>query len=114
MLIRSILMATIGLQLNEILQEVSPDMGDRGTLLALSSAIRSGCALPGSMLLFGDSPQKGRQTMAGILYAIVVILIVLWLLGFLVVHVASPFIHLLLVVGVIVLAYQLLTGRRAV
>ena len=52
--------------------------------------------------------------MAGILYTIVVILIILWLLGFLVVHIASPLIHLLLVIGLIVLGYQLLTGRRAV
>ena len=38
--------------------------------------------------------------MAGILYTIVVILIVLWLVGFLVVHVTSPLIHLLLLIGV--------------
>lgn len=47
------------------------------------------------------------------LWAIVVILVVLWLLGFLAVHVASPLIHLLLVIAVIVLIYQLVTGRRA-
>ena len=52
--------------------------------------------------------------MAGILYTIVVILIILWLVGFLLVHVTSPLIHLLLLIGVIVLGYQLITGRRAV
>ena len=52
--------------------------------------------------------------MAGLLYTIIVILIILWLLGFMVVHVTSPLIHLLLLIAVVVLGYQLLTGRRAV
>ena len=47
------------------------------------------------------------------LWAIAVILIVLWLAGFLVVHVGGPLIHLLLVVAAIVLIYQFVTGRRA-
>lgn len=47
------------------------------------------------------------------LWTILVILLVLWLLGFLA-HVGGGFIHLLLVVAVIVLVIQLLTGRRAV
>ena len=48
------------------------------------------------------------------LWALVVILVVLWLAGFLVVHVGGGLIHLLLVVAAIVLIYQLVTGRRAV
>lgn len=48
------------------------------------------------------------------LWAIVVILFVLWLLGFTVFHVAGGLIHLLLVVAVIVIVYNLITGRRAV
>jgi hypothetical protein len=47
------------------------------------------------------------------LWALVVILVVLWLAGFLVFNVAAPLIHLLLVIAVIVLIYQLVTGRRA-
>jgi hypothetical protein len=47
------------------------------------------------------------------LWTILVILLVLWLLGFLA-HVGGGFIHLLLVVAVIVLVLQLITGRRAV
>lgn len=46
------------------------------------------------------------------LYTIAVILVVLWLLG-LVVHIGGGLIHLLLVIAVIVVVYQLLTGRRA-
>ena len=47
------------------------------------------------------------------LWALIVILLVLWLLGFLVVPVGGTLIHLLLVIALIVLIYQLVTGRRA-
>lgn len=47
------------------------------------------------------------------LWTIVVILIVLWLLGF-AVHVGGALIHLLLVVALVVGLIQLFTGRRAV
>jgi hypothetical protein len=47
------------------------------------------------------------------LWTIVVILLALWLLGFLL-HVAGALIHLLLVIVVIVIAYRLITGRSAV
>ena len=40
-----------------------------------------------------------------------VILVILWLLGFSL-HVAGGLIHLLLVIAVIVLIFQLITGRR--
>ena len=45
------------------------------------------------------------------LYTIVVVLVVLWLLG-LVGHIAGGFIHLLLVVAVIILIFNLISGRR--
>ncbi len=45
------------------------------------------------------------------LYTIVVVLVVLWLLG-LIGHVAGSFIHLLLVIAVVVLIFQLISGRR--
>ena len=48
------------------------------------------------------------------LWALFVILLVLWLLGFLAFHVAGGFIHLLLIIAVIVLVVQLISGRRAV
>jgi hypothetical protein len=47
------------------------------------------------------------------LWTIFVILLILWILGFSL-HVAGSFIHLLLVVAVIVLIINLVTGRRAV
>jgi hypothetical protein len=45
------------------------------------------------------------------LWTILVVLIVLWLLGFLT-NVAGSLIHLLLVVALVVLIAQLLSGRR--
>jgi hypothetical protein len=47
------------------------------------------------------------------LWAIIVILLILWLLG-LISNIVSPLIWILLVAAIIVLLYQLLTGRRAV
>ena len=47
------------------------------------------------------------------LRTIAVILFILWILGFFVVHVGGGLIHLLLVIAVIVLIIQLITGRRA-
>jgi hypothetical protein len=46
------------------------------------------------------------------LWTILVILLVLWALGFLVFHVAGGLIHLLLIVAVVVLVIRLLQGRR--
>ena len=48
------------------------------------------------------------------LWTIAVILLVLWLLGFFAFHVAGGLIHLLLVIAVIVVIWQLIAGRRAV
>lgn len=47
------------------------------------------------------------------LYTIAVILLVLWLLGFFAFHIGGGLIHLLLVVAVVVVVFQLVTGRRA-
>ncbi len=45
------------------------------------------------------------------LWTIVVLLLVLWLLGF-TMHVAGGLIHILLVVALVVIVMRLLTGRR--
>ena len=47
------------------------------------------------------------------LWTILVILLVLWLLGFSL-HIAAGLIHLLLVVALAVLIFNLVTGRRRV
>ena len=48
------------------------------------------------------------------LWTIVVILLVLWALGFLAFQIGGGLIHLLLVVAAIVLVYRLVTGRKVV
>ena len=45
------------------------------------------------------------------LWTIVVVLLILWLLGF-TMHVAGGLIHILLVVALVVIVLRLLTGRR--
>jgi hypothetical protein len=50
--------------------------------------------------------------MAGILWAVITVLFVLWLIGF-ALHVGGGLIHLLLVVAVIVLIFNIVTGRGA-
>ncbi len=46
------------------------------------------------------------------LWTIVVVLLLLWILGFSF-HIAGSLIHLVLVIAVVVLIIQLITGRRA-
>lgn len=48
------------------------------------------------------------------LWTVFVVLLVLWLLGFFAFHITSYAIHLLIVIAVIVLIFQLISGRRAV
>jgi hypothetical protein len=48
-----------------------------------------------------------------VLWTIFVVLLILWLLGFSL-HVAGGLIHLLLVVALVVLVINLVSGRRAV
>jgi len=47
-----------------------------------------------------------------ILWSVVVVLVVLWLIGVLA-HIAGGFVHLLLLVALIVLLYNLFVGSRA-
>jgi len=60
----------------------------------------------------GFSTNQGRNTK--MLWTIFVILLVLWLVGLVSSYTMGGFIHLLLVLAVIVLVINLLTGRRAV
>ena len=51
--------------------------------------------------------------MGNLLWLIIVVLVILWLAGF-AMHIGGGLIHLLIVIAVIVLIFQLVTGRRAV
>jgi hypothetical protein len=50
--------------------------------------------------------------MAGLLWTIIVVLFIAWIIGFAVAHVGS-IIHVLLVVALALLVWNLLTGRGA-
>jgi hypothetical protein len=50
--------------------------------------------------------------MVGIIWAIIVIMFVFWILGF-ALHIGGGLIHLLLVIAVILLVFNLVTGRGA-
>ena len=46
------------------------------------------------------------------LWGLAVVFVVLWMLGFLAFHVTAGFIHVLLVLALAVIVYQLVAGRR--
>jgi hypothetical protein len=48
------------------------------------------------------------------LYTIAVILVLLWLAGLLTSYTAGGLIHALLVIAIVVILYQVITGRRVV
>ena len=48
------------------------------------------------------------------LWTIIVVLVVLWALGFFAFHIGGGLIHILLVLAVIVLIFNLLSGRRGI
>jgi fatty acid desaturase len=54
------------------------------------------------------------QEQRSMLWTIFVILLILWLVGFIGFHVIGWYIHLLLVVALVVLLIQLFSGRRPV
>jgi uncharacterized membrane protein len=61
-------------------------------------------------LVYGHGRPQCRKK-EYVLWTIIVILVVLWLLGFSF-HVGGALIHLLLVIAVVVLLYNLFIGRR--
>jgi hypothetical protein len=67
---------------------------------------------PGDRLVEPPGEQE-NNAMVSILWAILVVVLILWLVGLLA-GVAGSAIHLLLIVALAVLIYNLLTGRRAV
>jgi Family of unknown function (DUF5670) len=48
------------------------------------------------------------------LWTVAIVLFVLWALGFLAFHVGGGLIHLLIVAAVVVLIFQLISGRRSI
>jgi len=48
-----------------------------------------------------------------VLYTIALVLLILWVLGLVTSFTAGGLLHILLVVAIVVVIYQLVTGRRA-
>jgi hypothetical protein len=65
---------------------------------------RESCQVSGAVLTM-------RGEKADMLWTILVVLLILWLLGFSL-HVGGALIHLLIVVALVVLVFNLVTGRR--
>jgi membrane-bound ClpP family serine protease len=59
---------------------------------------------------YGGEPQED----SAMLLTLAIIILILWALGFLAFHIASPLIHLLLVIGIIVLIVNFVRGRPTV
>jgi hypothetical protein len=51
--------------------------------------------------------------MGGILWTIIVILVVFWLLGWLAFHIGGGLIHLLIVIAIVLIIVNLISGRGA-
>jgi hypothetical protein len=60
--------------------------------------------------LYSDTEVKKKESET-MLWTILVILVILWLLGF-IGHFGGNLIHILIVVAVIILIYNLVSGRR--
>jgi hypothetical protein len=50
--------------------------------------------------------------MGNLIWLIVVVLVILWLLGFFAVNIGGNLIHILLVIALILVVYRLATGRK--
>jgi hypothetical protein len=48
-----------------------------------------------------------------VLYTIALVLLILWVLGLVTSYTAGGLLHILLVAAIVVVLYQLITGRRA-
>lgn len=83
-------------------------LADNSTMLISSTVTERNCAK--NVYIRHDPILKAIV----MIWTIAVILFVLWLLGFAVFNVAGGLIHLLLVLAVIAIAYQLVTGRKVV
>jgi hypothetical protein len=54
---------------------------------------------------------KRDETM-NLLWAVAVVFVVLWMVGFLAFHVTTGFIHVLLLLAVVAVVFRLVSGRR--
>jgi len=62
----------------------------------------------------GKSRTENQPEETNMLWTLFVVLLVLWLLGLVTSYTLGGFIHILLVLAVVALVFQLLSGRRPV
>ena len=65
-------------------------------------------------LMKNDIREKKRVPLADLLWAVAVVLLVLWGLGFASSYTMGGFIHVLLILAVVAVAVRLIQGRRAI
>ena len=53
-----------------------------------------------------------RARMGNLLWIIIVVLVILWLLGYVAFPIGGNLIHILLVIALVLIVYRLATGRR--
>ena len=63
---------------------------------------------------YGSVPRHNEEGKPHMLLTIAIILLILWALGFFAFHVAGGLIHILLIIGIIVLIWNFIAGRRTV
>ena len=68
-----------------------------------------GCAFESSLATWKPNREKVHPT----LYTIAVVLLILWLLGLVTSYTLGGFIHILVVVAIVMILVNLITGRRA-
>ena len=103
-----------------VLDDEMPRRTAGRTSLASSSRRQNGTRCRNERLVFPGAGRSGeglsvllKQEGKQMLWTVVVILLVLWLLGFTVLHLGS-LIHLLLVIALVVVVVRLIQGRRVV
>jgi Family of unknown function (DUF5670) len=60
-----------------------------------------------------NNQKLGQRKVHSMLYTIAVILLILWLLGLVTSYTLGGFVHILLVVAIIMIVVNLISGRRA-
>jgi hypothetical protein len=70
---------------------------------------------PGPLsIMFAAMPSRITRKELPVLYTIAVILLILWAIGLVTSVTAGGLVHALLVIAVIIVIYQLVTGRKVV
>jgi hypothetical protein len=82
--------------------------------MATRSTAHDGSHIAPTRLQEGAPAASDVQKEKVMLYTIAVILLILWLLGFLSGYTIGAFIHVLLVVALVLLLVGLVSGRRAI